>query len=65
MKKLLYTLLAISIIFSSCSKECKECTLSNGMGDSGTEEVCRDDFNSNEEYNAYIQVIEDIGGSCK
>ena len=33
--------------------------------DTGTEEICRDDFDSNEEYNAYIQVIEDIGGTCK
>ena len=52
------------MIFSSC-KKCKECTLSNVMGDSGTEEICRDDFDSNEEYNAYIQIIEDIGGTCK
>ena len=64
MKKLLLILLCLPLLFS-CSKECKECTLSNGMGDSGTEEVCRDDFDSNEQYNAYIQVIEDIGGTCK
>jgi len=61
MKKLLLILLCLPLLFS-CSKEC---TLSNVMGDSGTEEVCRDDFDSNEQYNAYIQVIEDIGGSCK
>ena len=64
MKKLLLILLCLSLFFSSC-KKCKECTLSNGMGDTGTEEICRDDFDSNEEYNAYIQIIEDIGGACK
>jgi hypothetical protein len=64
MKKLLLILLCFPMIFSSC-KKCKECTLSNVMGDSGTEEICRDDFDSNEEYNAYIQIIEDIGGTCK
>ena len=64
MKKLLLMLLCLPLLFSSC-KKCKECTLSNGMGDTGTEEICRDDFDSNEEYNAYIQVIEDIGGTCK
>ena len=59
MKKLLLILLCFPLFFS-CSKECKEC-LGNGMA----EEVCRDDFDSNEQYNAYIQVIEDLGGSCK
>jgi len=64
MKKLLLILLCLPLFFSSC-KKCKECTLSNEMGDTGTEEICRDDFDSNEEYNAYIQIIEDIGGTCK
>ena len=64
MKKRLLILLCLPLLFSSC-KKCKECTLSNVMGDSGTEEICRDDFDSNEEYNAYIQIIEDIGGTCK
>ena len=64
MKKLLLILLCLPTLFSSC-KKCKECTLSNVMGDSGIEEICRSDFDSNEEYNAYIQIIEDIGGACK
>ena len=64
MKKRLLILLCLPLLFSSC-KKCKECTLSNVMGDSGTEEICRDDFDSNEEYNAYIQIIEDVGGTCK
>ena len=64
MKKILIILLYLPLLFS-CSKNCKECTLSNGMGDTGTEEICRDDFDSNEEYNAHIEIIEDLGGSCK
>jgi len=63
MKKLLFIILCLPLVFTSCEK-CKECTLSNGMGDSGTEEICRDDFDSNEEYNAIIQIIEDLGGNC-
>ena len=59
MRKTLLILLCLPLFFS-CSKECKEC-YTIGMD----EEVCRDDFDSNEQYNAYIQVIEDLGGSCK
>ena len=64
MKKLLLILLCLPMIFSSC-KKCKECTLSNVMGDSGTEEICRDDFDSNADYNSAIAVIEAFGCECQ
>jgi len=64
MKKLLLILLCLPLLFSSC-KKCKECTLSNGMGDTGTEEICRDDFDSKEDYNTAVALVEAFGCECQ
>lgn len=79
MKNLLFILITIPLIFSSC-KKCKECD-SDRYDYSYTEsiyydqfgnpiinidsvkrphwEVCRDDFDSKDEYEDYIEFLED------
>lgn len=51
--------IGMAIGLSSCSK-CQTCTYSGYK-----EELCQDDFDSKEEYKAYIALIEASGGKCK
>ena len=79
MKKILL-MLSVVFMFSACNK-CVECVDSyNGQteewyvyDDDGTEdtfgdritEVCSDNFESKEDFNNYIDAIEDEGADCK
>lgn len=58
MKKTLL-LLGLVFTFAACT-QCQDCTL-----DSVTSEVCKDDFDSNEDYQAALLAIEELGGDCK
>jgi hypothetical protein len=78
MKKLLLILLCLPLLFSSC-QQCKECEpsdLNQVIGyDQENEpiyavipfiEVCRDNFNSKQDYKNYIYKLEtELGYSCK
>ena len=86
LKNLLFILITIPLIFSSC-KKCKECendsyhyiyNESNYYDEFGNPimnfdsiktphwEVCRDDFDSKDEYQDYIEFIEEEQGyDCK
>ena len=44
----------------SCNK-CKECTCGSVTDLPYTEEVCRDNFDSNEDYNEAIATLEAVG----
>ena len=61
MKKLLL-LVAIAFAFTACNK-CQDCDCS--AWDAGTEEVCRNDFDSNDDYNEAIAALELLGCDCK
>ncbi|PLX03101.1 MAG: hypothetical protein C0594_11090 [Marinilabiliales bacterium] len=50
---------ALSLSFFSCNK-CQDCTF---MG--VTEEICQDDFDSKDEYEASITLAESWGATCK
>jgi hypothetical protein len=60
MKKLLL-LLVIAFAFTACNK-CQDCDCSNL--DLGTEEVCKSDFDSNDDYNEAIAALELLGCNC-
>ena len=47
----------------SC-KKCKNCTCDSVTDTLYTEEVCRDDYDSNEDYNEAIGTLEASGCSC-
>ena len=57
MRKILL-LFVIGFTFAACSK-CQDCTC-----DAITEEVCKDDFNSNDEYIEAIAALELLGCDC-
>jgi len=59
-KKALF-LLIIAIVFVSCSK-CQDCTCSESLVFEETWEVCKDDFDSNDDYHDYIDGIEHLAG---
>jgi hypothetical protein len=63
MKKTIYLFIAIlSFGLTSCDK-CVDCTGCIG-GDEG--EVCQDDFDSKEEYDDAVALLEGVGGcECK
>jgi hypothetical protein len=65
MKSLFETFLIMLIFcsFMSCNK-CKECTCGSVTDLPYTEEVCRDNFDSNEDYNEAIATLEAVGCSC-
>ena len=67
MKKILLTIAIVSFIASiSCCSRCKDCTCSNnGLTPPFTSEVCREDFNSSEEYRDFIEHLESIDCDCK
>jgi hypothetical protein len=54
-------LLILGTVFTlSACNQCQDCTL-----DSVTTEVCKDDFDSNTDYQAALLAIEELGGDCK
>ena len=57
MKKILF-IFVISLTFIAC-KKCQDCTCDNV-----SEEVCKDDFDSNSDYNAAILLLENAGCDC-
>ena len=61
MKKILMTIAITAFIasISSCSR-CKDCTCGIFVS-----EVCREDFNSSEEYRDGIEDLESLGCECK
>ncbi len=64
MKKILL-MVAVAFMFAACNK-CKEC--SNDWADGEEypmEEVCRDNFDSNDDYKDFIDDMEDDGWNCK
>ena len=48
----------------SCSKRCKDCVCDLVTDTPYIEEVCRDNFDSNEDYNEDIAILENVGCSC-
>ena len=58
MKKILF-IFVISLTFIAC-KKCKDCTI-----ESVTQEICKDDFDSNSDYQAAITALEALGFECK
>jgi hypothetical protein len=48
----------------SCSKRCKDCVCDSVTDTPYIEEVCRDNFDSNEDYNEAIAILENVGRSC-
>jgi len=58
MKKILF-ILGLGFAFASCSN-CQDCTL-----DGVTSEVCEDDFDTNEDYQAALLLLEQAGAECK
>lgn len=52
-------LLTTTIFASSCNK-CQTCCYGGDC-----EELCQEDFDSKEQYKAYIKLIETFGGKCK
>ena len=68
MKKIVF-IFGIAFAFSSCA-DCKDCTFESGSvstfeNGSKTKEVCRDDFASNEDYQAALLALEQLGADCK
>ena len=63
MKKILLILLCVPLMFS-CSKRCKDCVCDSVTDTPYIEEVCRDNFDSNEDYNEAIAILENVGCSC-
>ena len=52
-------ILVIAVTLSACN-QCQDCTL-----DSVATEVCKDDFDSNTDYQAALLAIEELGGDYK
>jgi len=66
-KKLLQiiTITLISVFFTSCSK-CVDCTDCPETETGNTEtEICQDDFDSKEDYNTAVGLIQAIGCECQ
>ena len=57
MKKTLLVFV-IAFTFVTCNK-CQDCTCDNV-----TEEICKDDFDSNDDYNEAIVLLEALGCDC-
>jgi hypothetical protein len=57
MKKILLVFV-IAFTFVACNK-CQDCTCDNV-----TEEICKDDFDSNDDYNDAIVLLEALGCDC-
>ena len=60
------SMLLLVVGFTSCGDDddgCKTCSISYG-GQTYTEEVCEEDFDSQEEYNQYLAAVALLGGDC-
>jgi hypothetical protein len=58
-------LLAVSALFFTSCKKCVECTdCAEGVTLDQTE-YCQDDFDSKDEYNSAVALIEAFGCDCK
>ena len=63
MKKLLLILLCLPLLFSSCNK-CVDCSCDEGLQQYS--EICRNDFDSKEDFNSAVAMIEEgVGCECK
>ena len=67
MKKIFLNTISVvilSVFFSSCSKcvDCASCP--DGVSLEETE-ICEDDFDSREDYNTAVSLLEDFGCECK
>ena len=58
------TITLISAFFTSCSKcvDCADCPEEVTLDQT---EICQDDFDSKDEYNSAVAVIEAFGCDCK
>ena len=52
-------LFVVALTLVACNK-CQDCTCDNV-----TEEICKDDFDSNDDYNQAIAALELLGCDCK
>ena len=67
MKKIFFniiTIVLLSCFFSSCSK-CVDCASCPEDVDLAETEICEDDFDSKDEYNTAIALIEGFGCECQ
>ncbi len=64
MKKLLLILLCFPLIFTSCSKcvDCADCPDEVTLEQT---EICQDDFDSKDDYNTAVALIEGFGCECQ
>jgi len=64
MKKLLLILLCLPLLFSSCSKcvDCADCPDEVTLEQT---EICQDDFDSKEDYNTAVGLVEAFGCECQ
>ena len=58
MKKILF-IFVISLTFIACNK-CQDCSI-----EGESQEICKDDFDSNSDYQAAITAAEALGAECK
>ena len=58
------TIVSISIFFTSCSKcvDCGDCPEDVTLDET---ELCQDDFDSKDEYNSAVALVEAFGCDCK
>ena len=58
--KLVIGLFLVSVGLTSCNDGCVTCS-----GITANQEVCKDDFNNNGDYEAYVSEYEEHGGICE
>lgn len=58
MKKFLF-ILSIILSCAACT-DCQDCTIENI-----TSEVCKDDYDSNADYQLALTALEELGADCK
>ena len=63
MKAKLLLVLIIGLAFNSC-KRCQDCSCEI-FAATTVSEVCKEDFNSNDEYKDAIKTLEESGCECK
>ena len=60
MKKILF-IFGMAFAFSACT-QCQDCTFES---ENTITEVCRDDYDSNVDYQAALLALEENGADCK
>ena len=60
MKKVLF-IFGIVFVFSACT-DCQDCTFES---ENTSTEVCRNDYDSNADYQAALLALEELGADCK